>query len=96
MEFRFGLHMGMMMVEQRLHTAPRSSANSASLLPSFLCTLIGPKTNNVEMLTKLREAGMNIARMVSITADNGALWSADWGRAKAWEVYPLALLKLDM
>jgi hypothetical protein len=26
----------------------------------------GPKTNNVEMLSKLRDAGMNIVRMVSV------------------------------
>ncbi|KAF9080675.1 hypothetical protein BGX23_001809 [Mortierella sp. AD031] len=30
---------------------------------SIICT-IGPKTNSVEMITKLRETGMNIVRMV--------------------------------
>ncbi|KAF9900806.1 Pyruvate kinase, partial [Lobosporangium transversale] len=29
---------------------------------SIICT-IGPKTNSVEMITKLREVGMNIVRM---------------------------------
>jgi len=60
-----------------------------------LYPLVGPKTNNVEMLSKLRDAGMNIVRMVSCpslicrSSGKGRRKEGAYGvETRAWEEIP--------